>query len=172
LDIPTLETPHLILRPWSLDDSQALFRILQEPDILNYFPPTDFTLEKAQRYINHQLSHWQDRGYGHWAVTLKEDLGLVGWGGLEFLPETEESEVAYLLSHQVWGQGFATEAAQAAVKFGFESAGLEAIIGLVHPDNVGSIRVLEKCGLGFVDLKVYWGLEMCRYRIGTGDRIN
>ncbi len=117
MDIPTLETPHLILRPWSLDDSRALFRILQEPDILKYFPPTDFTLEKAQRYINHQLSHWQERGYGHWAVTLKEDLRLVGWDGLEFLPETEESEVAYLLSHQVWGRGFATEAAQAAVKF-------------------------------------------------------
>jgi ribosomal-protein-alanine N-acetyltransferase len=167
MTIPFLETPALILRPWKMEDAEELFRILQEPDILKYFPPTVFTLEKTQRYINHQLSHWQERGYGHWAVTLKENHRVVGWNGLEFLPETGENEVAYLLSHKVWGRGFATEAAQAAMKFGFDSAGLQAIIGLVHPENIGSIRVLEKCGLTFVDRKIYWGLEMCRYRKET-----
>ncbi len=89
---------------------------------------------------------------------------MVGWDGLEFLPETGENEVAYLLSGWVWGRGFATEAAQAAVRFGFDNADLNAIIGLVHPQNFGSIRVLEKCGLTFIDRKVYWGMEMLRYR--------
>jgi len=79
--------------------------------------------------------------------------------------------VAYLLSHQVWGRGFATEAALAAVRYGLETAGLQAIIGLVHPDNIGSIRVLEKCGLTFFDRRVYWGLEMCRYRIEPHDQV-
>jgi ribosomal-protein-alanine N-acetyltransferase len=101
--IPTLETPRLILRPWQPEDAGILFRILQEPGILEYFPPTTFTLEKTLRYINLQLQHWQERGYGHWAVTLKTNNRLVGWGGLEYLPETDENEVAYLLSHQVWG---------------------------------------------------------------------
>jgi ribosomal-protein-alanine N-acetyltransferase len=165
MEIPTLETSALILRPWKPVDAEALFRILKEPDILKYFPPTVFTLEKTQRYINHQLNHWQERGYGHWAVILKEDLRVVGWDGLEFLPETSENEVAYLLSRQVWGRGFATEAAQAAVRYGLGEIGLKDIIGLVHPDNIGSIRVLEKCGLTFIDRKVYWGLEMSRYRI-------
>ncbi len=165
MEIPTLETSALILRPWKSVDVEALFRILQEPDILKYFPPTVFTLEKTQRYINHQLNHWQERGYGHWAVILKEDLRVVGWDGLEFLPETGENEVAYLLSRQVWGRGLATEAAHAAVRYGFGEIGLKDIIGLVHPDNIGSIRVLEKCGLIYIDRKVYWGLEMCRYRI-------
>jgi [ribosomal protein S5]-alanine N-acetyltransferase len=172
MTIPTLETTHLILRPWVQEDTGALFRILQEPDILHYFPPTAFTLEKTQRYINHQLNHWQERGYGHWAVTLKEDDRLIGWDGLEYLPETDENEVAYLLSHQVWRRGYATEAAQAAVKYGLEIAELPAIIGLVHPENIGSIRVLEKCGLTFIDRKEYWGLEMCRYRIESSIQIN
>jgi ribosomal-protein-alanine N-acetyltransferase len=166
--IPTLETPHLILRPWKPDDAGMLFRILQEPGILEYFPPTVFTLEKTQRYINHQLQHWQEHGYGHWAVTLKTNNRVVGWGGLEYLPETDETEVAYLLSYQAWGCGYATEAARAAVKFGFETAGLPDIIGLVHPDNTGSIRVLEKCGLTYIDRKIYWGVEMCRYRMEGG----
>jgi ribosomal-protein-alanine N-acetyltransferase len=171
MTIPTLETSHLILRPWTPEDVGTLFHILEEPGILEYFPPTAFTLEKTQRYINHQLKHWQERGYGHWAVTLKEDGRLVGWDGLEFLPETGENEVAYLLSHQVWGRGFATEAAWAAVKYGLETAGLQTLIGLVHPENIGSIRVLEKCGLIFIDRKVYWGLEMCRYRIESRGQI-
>jgi ribosomal-protein-alanine N-acetyltransferase len=161
--IPTLETPHLILRAWTPDDVDPLFKILQEADILKYFPPTIFTLERTCNYINHQLKHWQERGYGHWAVILKEDSRVVGWAGLEYLPDTEENEVAYLLSHQVWGCGYATEAARAAMKYGFHNASLSAIIGLVHPENMGSIRVLEKCGLTFVDRKVYWGLEMRLY---------
>jgi RimJ/RimL family protein N-acetyltransferase len=165
MTIPTLETPSLVLRPWKQEDAETLYQILQEPDILKYFPPTVFTLEKTQRYINHQLDHWRERGYGHWAVALKKDLKVVGWNGLEFLPETGEDEVAYLLSHHAWGHGYATEAAQAAVRFGFESAGLKAVIGLVHPENIGSIRVLEKCGLTFIDRKVYWGLELLRYRM-------
>jgi ribosomal-protein-alanine N-acetyltransferase len=165
MEIPTLETTHLLLRPWKLEDAEPLFKILQEPDILKYFPPTAFTLEKTLRYIHHQLQHWQERGYGHWAVIFKVDNRLVGWNGLEYLPETAEIEVAYLFSHQVWGHGYATEAARAAIEYGFENATLPTIIGLVHPDNIGSIRVLEKCGLAFIDRKTYWGLEMCRYRI-------
>ena len=165
MTIPTLETPHLILRPWRLEDADALFRILREPDILKYFPSTTFTLEKTQGYINHQLTHWLEHGYGHWAVTLKEDDRMLGWNGLEYLPETDENEVAYLLSHHAWGCGYATEAAQAAVRYGFETSGLQTITGLVHPENSASIRVLEKCGLSFIDCKVYWGMEMRRYRI-------
>jgi ribosomal-protein-alanine N-acetyltransferase len=172
LIIPILKTPDLILRSWKLEDAEALFRILQEPDILRYFPPTIFTLEKTQRYINHQLDHWQKRGYGHWAITQKKNDCIVGWDGLEYLPETAENEVAYLLSHQAWGRGLATQAAQAAVKFGLETIGLQEIIGLVHPDNIGSIRVLEKCGLNFNDRKTYWGMEMCRYRIEASNQLD
>lgn len=163
--IPTLETPPLILRPWTLEDTDTLFLILQEPDILKYFPPTAFTLEKTRNYIKHQLSHWQARGYGHWAVVTQEDGQVVGWNGLEYLPELDEVEVAYLLSQRVRGHGFATQVASAAIRFGFDISGLKEIIGLVHPENVPSIRVLEKCGLVFTDRLFLWGLEMCRYRI-------
>jgi len=169
--IPTIETPNLALRPWKMEDADLLLEILQEPDILQFFPPTTFTLEKTHRYINHQLHHWRENGYGHWAVTIKDDDRVIGWNGLEHLPETDENEVAYLLSHQAWGHGYATEAARAALKYGFETACLPAIIGLVHPDNTGSIRVLEKCGLTFVDRKPYWGLVMCRYRIDSSPKV-
>jgi ribosomal-protein-alanine N-acetyltransferase len=165
MNIPILETPDLVLRPWKMEDCQDLFDILLEPGILDYFPPTAFSLERTGRYISHQLDHWQARGYGHWAVTLKTDGRLIGWNGLEYLPETGETEVAYLLSHQAWGRGYATQAARSAIDFGFKLSGLKSIIGLVHPMNAGSIKVLEKCGLTLIDRKEYWGLELLRYRV-------
>ncbi len=165
MTIPTLRPSNLLLRPWTLEDAPALFQILQELDILKYFPPTTFTLEKTQRYINHQLNHWQERGYGHWAVVTEADGRVVGWNGLEYLPELGEVEVAYLLSERARGRGFATEAARAAVAFGFGTCHLPAIIGLVHPENNPSVRVLEKCGLVFSDPLTLWDLNMHRYRI-------
>ena len=169
MEIPTIETAHLILRGWRAEDADALYEILQEEGILQYFPnPKPPERAKADDYIAHHLAHWMQFGYGHWAVVTRDDDRVVGWNGLEYLPELDETEVAYLLSKRVWGRGYATEAARAAVQFGFESAKLDHIIGLVHPDNVGSVRVLEKCGMSFADRITLWGLAMSRYRIERG----
>jgi ribosomal-protein-alanine N-acetyltransferase len=166
MDIPTIETLHLLLRAWTPEDADAWLRILHEDGILRYFPnQTPPSREKADAYIAHHRVHWEKHGYGHWAVVMCSDGQVVGWNGLEYLPELDETEVAYLLSKRVQGRGYATEAARAAVQFGFETAGLSKIIGLVHPENIGSVRVLEKCGLSFVDRIALWGLEMSRYQI-------
>jgi len=166
MDIPTLRTSRLLLRPWKTEDADRLLAILQETDILRYFPRTvPWPREGVDRYIAHHLSHWQERGCGHWAVVTPADGQVVGWNGLEFLPETGETEVAYLLCCEVWGHGYATEAAQAALHFGFTNCSLDKIIGLTHPENAASQRVLEKCGMRLVDRKDYWGMEMYRYWI-------
>lgn len=166
MEIPTIETPNLILRAWRAEDADRWHELLQEEDILRYFPnPKPPRREKADEYIAHHRSHWDQYGYGHWAVVTRSDRRLIGWNGLEYLPELRQTELAYLLSREVWGRGYATEAARAAVKFGFDKAGLDLIIGLVHPDNAGSVRVLEKCGMSFADRLSLWGLEMSRYRV-------
>ena len=169
-NMPVLITDHLCLRPWKLEDAPNLVEIMQEAGIFQYFPPSSPpTLEKAERYISFQLEQWGKYGYGHWAVTTSADGQLAGWNGLEFLPETQETEVGYLLGHAFWGMGYATEAAGAALEFGFRQAGLARIIGLVHPENLASIRVLEKCGMRFIDEKIYFGMEMRRYRIDRSE---
>lgn len=171
MNIPSIETPRLLLRPWTLEDAEAWFAILQEPDILRFFPnPGPPPRFKADAYIKHHLDHWRRYGYGHWAVVTPKDGRLIGWNGLEYLSELDEVEVAYLLSKRVWGRGYATEAAGAAVRFGFETAALPAVIGLVHPENAASIRVLEKCGLKYADRITLWGMGMSRYRITRPDR--
>ncbi len=160
----TLTTERLHLRPFTMDDREALFTITQEPDIFQYFPTkAAWEMEKVERNITHQINHWHTYGYGQMAVTLLEAGQLMGWCGLEFLPDTNETEVGYLLSNVFWGKGFATEAARASVEFGKNEIGLKEIIGLTDPLNVASQRVLEKCGLVFTRRQVYFGMEMFRY---------
>jgi ribosomal-protein-alanine N-acetyltransferase len=147
-----------------MNDANDLFNILQEADILKYFPSqTAWPMEKVEKYISHQLQHWNEHGYGHWAVVLRENGELVGWNGLEFLPDTNETEVGYLLSGLYWGKGFATESARTVVDFGFANLGLQEIAGLTHPENIASQRVLEKSGLSFTRRQKYFGMEMFRF---------
>ena len=162
----TLATERLFLRQFSANDREALFKIAQEPDIFQYFPTkTAWDLERVDRSIQHQIDHWDQFGYGLWAVTLRETGQLMGWCGLEFLPDTNETEVGYLLSGEFWGKGYATEAARASVEFGKKNIGLKEIIGLTDPLNIASQRVLEKCGLTFTRRQVYFGMEMFRFAI-------
>lgn len=165
IEIPTLHTPHLTLRPLFPADAVMLHRIYQHEGVLQYFPnPMPPPLEKVERFVASQQTHWEKYGYGNWGIVPEGETDLVGWAGLQFLPETNETEVGYLLDRPFWGKGYATEAARASLQFGFERFDFPEIIALVHPDNAGSLKVAAKCGLKVVERKVYWGLEMVRHR--------
>jgi len=176
MKIPTLTTPRLTLRPFTEADAEPLHRILNEDGILRYFPrPEPPDLARVQRLIAGQLRHWEEHGLGWWAVELRSTSErratgeLLGWNGLQYLPDTEEVEVGYLLSRRRWGQGLATEGAQAALRFGIETLRLGSIIGVVHPENIASQRVLEKAGLTLINEADYFGMHVCRY-VTTADR--
>jgi len=164
MKIPTITTTRLILRPFTEADAEPLYSILREKDTLRYFPnPNPPSLERVQKFITRQLDHWAEHKYGWWAVEPITRDGLIGWNGLQFLPETGEVEIGYLLSRSYWGSGLATEGARAGLKFGFEIFSLERIIALVHPENKASIRVVEKLGMPFVDRAQYFGMDLNRY---------
>lgn len=162
--IPMITTRRLVLRPFTMNDRDVLFAIVQEPDIFRYFPTQEaWPLEKVERYINYQIAHWKKFNYGHWAVVMRETGQIIGWNGLEYLPDTDETEVGYLISMAFWGKGYATESANAAINFGRKKIGLKEIIGLTHPQNIASQRVLEKSGLSFTRSASYFGMDMYRY---------
>jgi len=162
--IPTLTTPSLTLRPFNKRDAEPLYEILQEKNLLRYYPnPKPPNREKVRKLITQQLDHWEEHGYGWWAVEMRTNKQLIGWCGLQYLPDTEEVEVAYLLSKAYWGRGLATEGARASLQYGFEQLGLECIVGIVHPGNVASQRVLEKAGLTFVEQARYFEMECYRF---------
>jgi ribosomal-protein-alanine N-acetyltransferase len=138
---------------------------LDDPDVWRYFPNTEVpSLERTKTYIEGQLAHWEEHAFGHWAVKVKDKM-LIGWCGLQFLPETNEIEVAYCLGKEHWGKGYATEAARASLNYGTSDLGFKEIVGLTHVENKASQHVLQKIGLKFIDRKVYFGMECFRFRI-------
>ncbi len=164
MHIPTITTARLLLRPLTEADVDPLHGLMADRDVMRYFPrPDPPSPDQIERLINAQLRHWEEHGLGWWAVQLAASDELIGWSGLQFLPETDETEVAYLLGKRYWGKGLATEAARAGLRFGFETLGLVRIVGIVHPDNAASRRVLEKLGMAFVNQARYFGMDCCRY---------
>jgi ribosomal-protein-alanine N-acetyltransferase len=166
MSIPTITTPRLILRAFSKKDTEAMYQILKEKEVLRYFPPTDPPpRDRVERMIGGLLKHWQERGYGLWAVEAKASGELLGRCGLQWLPDTEEVEVDFILGKPFWGQGFATEAGRASLQYGFEQLGLEKVVGIAHVENIASQRVLEKLGMARLEQKEFFGIECYRYAV-------
>lgn len=164
--IETVITPRLTLRAIEPSDAPSLHRIYQMKDVLAYFPSTSPPpLEKVGRWVAGQEKHWQEYGYGNWGIVPRGATDIIGWAGLQFLPELEETEVGFLLSPEYWGKGYATEAALAALQFGFERFQLNHIIALVHPDNRASQRVIQKCGMTCLETIPLWGIYLMRNTI-------
>jgi ribosomal-protein-alanine N-acetyltransferase len=166
MSAPTIKTPRLVLRAFRNDDDRALHEIYSQEGVLRYFPnPQPPPLEKIREIIAGQLAHWGKHGLGWWAVETIEGRELIGWNGLQYLPDTGETEVAGLLGRAYWGKGLAVEAAVEGLRYAFETLGLEAVIGLAHPKNARSLRVLEKLGMSFTNQAEYFGMTVARYII-------
>src|SRR5688572_11613566 len=158
MNIPTITTPRLILRPFTEQDIDPLQRMLLEEGVLRYFPnPEPPPRERIQQMVSNLLRHWAEYGSGLWAVTSRSTGELMGRTGLMVVPNTGEVEIDFLYGKPFWNQGFATEGGQASLQYGFETLGLEQIIGVVHPENMASRRVLEKLGLKFTEPRQYFG---------------
>ena len=162
---PAMRTDRLVLRPLHAADAEVLHRIYQEERVIRYFPiPSPPTLPQIERFLVGQQAHWEEHGYGNWAILPDGQSEIAGWAGLQYLPELDETEVGFLLDLPFWGQGYATEAALASLRFGFQDLALGQIIALVHPDNFASRRVISKCGMSYVDTISLWGMELMRHR--------
>jgi RimJ/RimL family protein N-acetyltransferase len=111
------------------------------------------TVAETAEGIRRAVREWDERGHGMFSVGRRETGEFIGWVALtvpSFLPEVLPAvEIGWRLARQHWGQGFATEAAREALRFGFESCALDAIISIRHVDNDASRRVMEKLGLHF-----------------------
>ncbi len=167
MKLTELETERLVLRPLRDDDLEVYHaRIFGDPDVMRYLPPGQpIPRERTQAIITRYNEHWTRCGFGVWAVVKKEAGELIGHCGLQHLTEIPEVEVLYALAKPYWGQGFATEAARASVRFGFEQVQLERIIALAVPENIGSRRVMEHIGLKYEKDTHLFGLDLVYYAI-------
>lgn len=164
MTIPTIRTPRLILRAFTAKDVVPLCQILRGEGVLRYFPVTEPpTLERAESMIRRVLKQWEEHGYGLWAVVSRQTQELMGRAGLQTILETGEVEADVILGVPYWGQGFATEALEASLRFAAEQLTAAQIVGIVHPENKASQHLLEKVGLTFAEEAVYFGMKCHRY---------
>ena len=164
VQIPRITSPRFSLRELRDEDAGELHRILQNPEVLRYFPSRNPpTMAKVEKLVESQQVHWDKHGYGWWALADGGSDALIGWCGLNYLPDTDEVELKYLLAEDCWGKGIATEASLLSLRAGIMGTAIEQVVGIVHPENIASQRVLEKVGMSFVNEAHYFGMDCLRY---------
>ena len=162
-----LETDRLLLREYVEEDADAFFKLNSDPEVLRFVPDKRLLdVEQARQIlIDHPIADYRKYGFGRGACILKSTGEQIGFAGLKYLEELDEVDVAFRLMRTHWGLGLATEAALAAVRFGFADLDLKRIIGLVIPENIASVRVLEKTGLRYIGSVSFWGHQFSKYVI-------
>ena len=144
---PHLESERLVLRAATADDAHDLLRMAESLINARFGGPHLIPNHDARAYIEDRGRQYERRERIEWGIVLKTDSTLIGGVSLTDFLEKGRAELGYYLSRDHWGKGLTTEAVRAVLRYGFEEMGLYRIHATAHPENVGSIRVLEKVGM-------------------------
>ncbi|MBD3348097.1 MAG: GNAT family N-acetyltransferase [Candidatus Eisenbacteria bacterium] len=145
-----ITTPRLVLRDFVEEDWRSVHEYGSDPEVVRFMPWGPNTEEDTRAFVARALSARQEkpRRTFELAVTLGESGGLIGGCGIRVSRPTDlGADMGYCLRRDCWGRGYGTELSLAIVGFGFEELGLHRIIATCDPDNVASVRVLEKTGM-------------------------
>jgi RimJ/RimL family protein N-acetyltransferase len=148
---PEIRTERLLLRRWRSEDSEPFARLNADPQVMEYFPAT-LSREQSDDLIERIERCFRENGFGAWAVEVRGEIPLAGFVGLwpqndvqlAFAPAVE---IGWRLNQASWGRGIATEAATAAVEFGFGELGLGEIVSFTTVENRRSRAVMERLGM-------------------------
>ena len=146
-----IETDRLLLRTFTLEDAALVYQLNLDPEVIRYTGDPIKDIEQAKQVLEQTiLPQYALYDHGRWAVHVKPGLQFIGWCGLKARPERNEIDLGYRFVRSAWGNGYATEAAWACIKYGFEKLHLPRIVGRAMPQNTASLRVLEKCEMQYV----------------------
>ena len=147
-----LETDRLFLRAWQDQDVEPFARMCADPEVMRYFPEL-LTREKSAELVSRCIEkHGQD-GFCMAPVEVRDTGEFLGFVGLNRptyaapLPFDPCIEIGWRLKRSAWGKGYASEAARAWLRFGFETIGLDEIVAFTIPANAPSRKVMERIGM-------------------------
>jgi RimJ/RimL family protein N-acetyltransferase len=145
-----IETERLLLREWRPADAEP-FAALNADQEVTRFLRGPMTRAESDELLARIRAHWDQHGFGLYAVELKQTGALAGFVGLaipSFLPEVLPAvEVGWRLASEHWGNGYATEGARASMAHAFGELGLRQVISIIDPGNAASIHVAERLGM-------------------------
>lgn len=143
-------TERLLLRRWRPEDRDAFAALNADPVVMEYFPATLSRLE-SDKVADRIAENFADRGFGLWAVEIPGAVPFIGFVGLSVpryvTPFTPCVEIGWRLARAWWGAGYASEAARAALRQGFEKLGLAEIVSFTAIQNVRSQAVMQRIGM-------------------------
>tara|TARA_B110000908_G_C10091101_1_gene374054 strand:+ start:143 stop:730 length:588 start_codon:yes stop_codon:yes gene_type:complete len=189
-----LETERLYIREWVKRDIETLAKINSSPLVMEFFQSV-MTHDDTYNFVNEIINHFKKHGFGLYALELKDTYELIGFCGLKeieiFIPSLSDApkpvfEIQWRVSHNVWGKGYAPEAAKCLLHAAFNEFNLEQVIAFTSKLNQKSIRVMEKIGMthderddfimpfGNEDIKPHALFKMTssQYLIGLGEQWN
>ncbi len=140
-------TERLELRQFSNNDAPGFYEMNKDPEVIKYTGDRPFEDLKETAFFILHYDHYEKFGYGRWAVYEKTTGVYLGFCGLKFSPDKQETDLGFRLIRKYWGRGFATEAAREALAIGFGTFDLDRIVGRARKENTASVRVLEKLGM-------------------------
>jgi RimJ/RimL family protein N-acetyltransferase len=148
-----LQTDRLILEPWDHDAHGEAFAVINaDPEVMRYLGGADpMPRAESDAMSRRVAAHWETYGFGLWAARRRDTGSMIGFAGLShplwWPAMIERVEVGWRLARDAWGSGFATEGGRAALRYGFQTLGLEEIVAFVHPDNERSLAVTRRLGM-------------------------
>jgi len=168
-----IETERLYLRRFVREDAEMIYRLNSDTDVMRYMPAASrrrVDPDSAAEMVRECIAQYERfSGLGIWPTILKASDEPIGWTCLKPLGDTTEIELGYRYFPQHWGKGFATEISKEVVRYGFEDLGLHRIVGITHPENLASRRVLEKVGFGFEGVGHHYGIDVTTYGLDAED---
>jgi RimJ/RimL family protein N-acetyltransferase len=150
MPLPILRTKRLILRPWQETDLEAFAEFNADPKVMEFYENT-LTREESDAVAQKFERESNERGYGFWAIEVPRVAGFVGYAGLNYwnleMKFAPCIDVGWRLGSSHWGHGYATEASNEALRFGFEMLGFSEIVSMATIENIRSRRVMERLGM-------------------------
>ena len=167
------ETERLLLREIHSTDVDGFFELDSDPEVHRYLGSTPLQnkqqIVEAIQFIRQQ---YIDNGIGRWAVIDKKTNDFIGWAGLKLITELTNNHVnfydlGYRLIRKYWGQGIATETANASLAYAFDTLNANEVYAMADCENAGSNKVLSKAGLALIETFVHREIKCNWYKIDS-----
>jgi len=153
-----IETPRLLLRKMHYEDAEALFEMDKNPEVHQYLwqkPIVD--IAEVHAYIDMVQKQYLTNNIGRFSTILKETNAVIGWTGIKFVNDHVENgntnfyDYGYRLHQKFWNKGYATEATEAWLDYGFNQMNIQEMNAYTHAENGASNQVLKKVGFNFIE---------------------
>ena len=144
-----IETQRLIMRPFDIKDLDIVSLLYGNPDIMTYMPCGNLMEEEIRTHLQKITSDWNEKPQVNYemAVICKPDSKKIGRARIHMDYESDTAMIGWLLIQSEWNKGYATEITKSLLEYCFKILKVHRVCALCHPQNIGSWKVLEKCGL-------------------------